>query len=109
MDKKGLNMLLLKWIKWDKRLWAKLTEIQIELLIRRLIEEMTYSELGVKYQTPPKRIKKILLGIFHKVKESHGQELAALLDHVNDQVEFKEQGLSKRRNDGFDFKKVFLN
>ena len=57
IDKSKVNLLLAKWIKWDKDLWKSLRDIQIKILYERIIEEQSYSQLAKTYKVSESKIK----------------------------------------------------
>ena len=59
IEKSKVNLLLAKWIKWDKDLWKVLRDIQVKILYERIIEEQSYQELAKQYKVSEEKMKTV--------------------------------------------------
>ncbi|MBL4862188.1 MAG: hypothetical protein JKY09_04115 [Crocinitomicaceae bacterium] len=107
-NKKGLHLLLARWIKWDGELWAELRDIQIKLLFERLIKEMSFTEMAKAHGISPIKMRMMFQAILIKLKKSHGKALADFLQELDDTIELR--GNSRPiGHGGFEFDRIWLN
>lgn len=103
-NKKGFQMLIAHWIKWDGTLWAELRDIQMRLLYDRLVKEVPLSEMASQHRVSVKQLRLILAAIFLKIEQSHGKSLADMIRSLNDAVESEDHsGVT------FQIHKIWLN
>ena len=108
MEKGQINELLLRWIKWDAKLQGQLREVQIKLLIDRIVLEKTYDDLANEYQVSPKKIRQILLAVIVRIEKIHSRHIGQLLQSINTRLE---SGAKGRDPEYYQvrFGQVFLN
>lgn len=110
IEKSKMNLLLAKWIKWDKDLWKALRGIQVKILYERIIEEQTYQELANQYKVSESKMKTILAAILIKIERELGKGIAYSLREINTKIEEQESGTTQSGvKMGSDFKTIYLN
>ena len=104
IDKKDINVFLALWIKSDPELWGELRDIQIKLLLQRIVKEKSFAELAKEHQVAEKQLRKIFKAILKRIELSLGGEVARHLSKINNMLERK--NVMKIESD---FNQVFLN
>ncbi len=104
INKKDINIFLALWIKNDPELWGELRDIQIKLLLQRIVKEWTFSQMAQHYQVPEQQIRKIFEAVLFKIERVMNKDIALQLRRIN-------QMLDKRNSMRIesDFNRVFLN
>jgi hypothetical protein len=102
LEKRDIDIFLTLWIKNDRELWGELRDIQIKLLVDRIIKEKSYKDLALEYKTSPQKIKEIFEAILHKIDSDISSEVAKHLRIINSKV-------SARPDRPFSTVEVFLN
>lgn len=83
LEKRDIDIFLLLWIKNDRELWGELREIQIKLIVDRIIREKSYKELAREYKTSPSKIRKIFEAILLRIERNMSAEVAKHLRTIN--------------------------
>lgn len=102
IDKKNINVFLMLWIKNDPDLWSELRDIQIKLLLERIVKEMSFEEMAHKHQTTEAKIKAIFDAIILKIDRCISHEVATHLQVINLAIE-------TRPEKPFKYAEIFLN
>ena len=102
LEKRDIDIFLTLWIKNDRELWGELRDIQIKLLVDRIIKEMSYRDLAKEYKTTPQKMKEIFEAILHKIDRTVSSEIAKHLRIIN-------QKLNARPDKPFSTVDVYLN
>lgn len=110
LEKSKMNLLLAKWIKYDKDLWRALRNIQLKILYERIIEERSYQELAKIYKVSESKIKAVFTGIMLRIEKDLGKGVAHSLREINTKIEQEENG---KNGSGLKmvlyFKPIYLN
>tara|TARA_B110001469_G_C9561463_1_gene278511 strand:- start:414 stop:734 length:321 start_codon:yes stop_codon:yes gene_type:complete len=104
IDKKDINIFLALWIKTDPELWGELRDIQIKLLIQRIVKEKTFAELSKLHKVPEVTLRKIFEAILKRIEFGLSKEISDHLRTINQLIEGK-----KSLRIESDFDKVNLN
>jgi hypothetical protein len=104
LDKKDINVFLALWIKSDPELWGELRDIQIKLLLQRIVKEWTFKQMAEHYQVDEIKIRLIFEIILNKIEFSLGKEVANQLRLINRRL-----GKKNTLKIESDFNQVFLN
>jgi len=102
LEKRDIDIFLVLWIKNDQELWGELRDIQIKLIVDRIIKEKSYSDLAKEYETTPEMIKQVFEAILLKIDRNISHEVARHLRTINDK-------LNARPDKPFSTIEVFLN
>ena len=102
IEKRDVNIFLALWIKHDKELWSELRDIQIRLLIDRIIKEMTFLEMSQEHKIAEGRMRQLFEAILVKIDRYVSSEVAKHLRIINDK-------LNERPDRPFSKVNVFLN
>jgi len=102
LEKRDIDIFLTLWIKNDRELWSELRDIQIKLIVDRIIKEKTYQDLAVEYKTTARKIKEIIEAILIKIDRNISSEIAKHLRIINAK-------LNARPDRPFETVDVFLN
>ncbi|CAG5082792.1 MAG: hypothetical protein H6600_03865 [Flavobacteriales bacterium] len=104
IDKSDINVFLALWIKSDPELWGELRDIQIKLLLQRIVKEKTFAELAQEYQVCETKLRQIFNAILKRIELSLGRDVAVHLAKINRLIERK----TVMRIES-DFNQIFLN
>ena len=104
IEKKDINIFLALWIKNDSEHWGELRDIQIKLLLQRIVKEKSFVELSREYNVPERKLRVIFSAILKRIELFLGKDVARHLDKLNKQLDRK----NVMRIES-DFNKVFLN
>lgn len=104
IDKKDINVFLALWIKSDPELWGELRDIQIKLLLQRIVKEMSFAQMAVEHQVDEKKLRLIFQAILKRIELGLGKEVASYLAKLNNMLERK----NVMRIES-DFNQIFLN
>lgn len=104
IEKKDINIFLALWIKSDPEHWGELRDIQIKLLLQRIVKEKSFAELSREYSVPERKLRVIFNAILKRIELSLGKEEARHLDKLNKQL-----GRKNVMRIESDFNQVFLN
>lgn len=102
LEKRDIDIFLTLWIKNDQELWGELRDIQIKLIVDRIIKEKSYQDLAVEYKTTARKIKEIFEAILYKIDRNISSEVAKHLRIINTK-------LNARPEKPFSTFEVFLN
>lgn len=102
IEKRDINVFLALWIKNDPELWSELRDIQIRLLVDRIVKEMTYAEMAKVHKVPKETIQKIFEAILTKIDYCISTEIAKHLRIIN-------QKLDERPDKPFEVIEIYLN
>lgn len=103
IEKKDINVFLALWIKNDPELWGELRDIQIKLLLQRIVKEMSFAQMAAYHKVEESKIRKIFQAILKRIEIGLGKEVAHHLSMLNDQLERRTPYVDPR------FNYVFLN
>ncbi len=109
IKKNKCNVLLAKWMKWDKDLWENLSKLQIKILCERIVEEKSFTDLALLYKSTPQKVRLVFRAILIRIEKVINNSMADLLREINTEMEAKEQGIKPRSQNGFQFGQVHLN
>lgn len=87
IEKNNINVFLMLWIKNDPDLWSELRDIQIRLLLDRIVKEMSFEEMAFVHQTSEPQIRKIFDAIIVKIARTISKEVAEHLQIINLMIE----------------------
>lgn len=104
IEKKDINIFLALWIKSDPEHWEELRDIQIKLLLQRVVKEKSFAELSREYSVPERKLRVIFNAILKRIELSLGKDVARHLDKLNKHLDRK----NVMRIES-DFNQVFLN
>ena len=104
LDKKDINVFLALWIKSDPELWGELRDIQIKLLVQRIVKEMSFAEMAKEHQVPEPKLRQIFKAILKKIEMNMSKEVAFHLAKLNKLIDHKNTMRIET-----DFNQIFLN
>ena len=81
------NVILMLWIKNDPDLWSELRDIQIKLLLDRIVREKSFAQMAIEYETDLEKIKLIFEAILCKIDRCICAEVATHLRTINAMIE----------------------
>lgn len=102
IEKRDINVFLTLWIKNDPELWSELRDIQILILVDRIVREMTFSEIAQKHKVPLETMEKIFEAILVKIDYCICSEVAKYLRIID-------QKLKERGDKPFEVFEIYLN
>ncbi len=102
LEKRDINIFLMLWIKNDPDLWGELRDIQIKILLDRIVNEKSYTELAQEHGTDEQVMKQIFHAIVFRIEKYISAEVARHLKTINAK-------LDARPDKPFDVVEVFLN
>jgi|GEM_PF-7052690 len=86
IEKRDVNIFLALWIKHDPELWSELRDIQIRLLVDRIIKEMTFKEMAELHKVPEGRMRQLVEAILVKIDRCVSSEVAKHLRIINNKL-----------------------
>ncbi len=92
IDKSDINVFLALWIKTDPELWAELRDIQIKLLVDRIVKEKSYQAMSQEHGVDRRQIRKIVWAIYEKIEYSISREISFHLKRLDTLIENKGRG-----------------
>lgn len=104
IDKKHINVFLALWIKSDPELWGELRDIEIKVLLQRIVKEYSYKRLSLVHNVEESTIKKVFSNMLRKIELSLGKEVADHLKKLDRMIE-----LGEGSHEDFTIQRVFLN
>lgn len=106
IDGKQVRELIFYWIKSDQRLQTTLRGIQIKILIERIVQGMSYLQMGRIYKAHPAKVKQIFDAILFRIEKKISKPIADLLRNMD-----SSNTPNQRQNEKyhFEFSRVFLN
>ena len=104
LDKKDINVFLALWIKSDPELWGELRDIQIKILLQRIVKEWTFEQMAEHYKVDENKVRLIFEAILDKIYLALGKEVALQLHRINRRLDHKNTMVIES-----DFNKIFLN
>lgn len=96
IDKQDINVFLALWIKYDPELWGELKQIQLKVLQKRIVKEMTFSQIAKEHGTTEKRLRIIFYAILKRIEVNIDKEIAYQLFKIN-------KGIEDRSTEYFDY------
>lgn len=102
LEKRDIDIFLVLWIKNDPDLWGELKDIQIKLLLDRIVKEKSYAELAKENGTDEFVMKKIFEAILAKIDKLISADVARHLRVINSK-------LDARPDKPFDVMEIYLN
>ena len=102
LEKKDINIFLMLWIKNDPDLWGELRDIQIKLLLDRIVKEKSYADLAKENGTDEFVMKQIFEAILTKIDKLISPDVARHLRVINSK-------LDARPDKPFDVMEIYLN
>jgi len=102
IEKSDINVFLALWIKNDRELWSELRDIQIRLLVERIVKEMSFKDMAKQHGVPTETIKKLFEAILVKIDYCISSEVAKHLSIINEQLE-------DRGDKPFEVIEIYLN
>lgn len=102
IEKRDVNIFLTLWIKHDRELWSELRDIQIRLLIDRIVKEMSFQEMGQQHGVSEKKMRQLFEAILLKIDRCMSSEVAKYLRIINNK-------LDQRPDKPFSTIEIFLN
>jgi uncharacterized protein (UPF0254 family) len=76
LEKRDINIFLVLWIKNDKELWSELRQLEIKILVDRIVKEKSYHELAIDYGTNNMVVKGVLNMIYKKIERFISSDVA---------------------------------
>lgn len=104
LNKKDINVFLALWIKSDPELWGELRDIQIKLLLQRIVKEWSFQKMATHYDVPEYQVRKIFEAILLKIERVLNKEIGLQLRHINRKLEHENSSTFDSN-----FNRVFLN
>ncbi|MBL1281241.1 MAG: hypothetical protein COA33_013265 [Fluviicola sp.] len=104
IEKKDINVFLALWIKSDPELWGELRDIQIKLLLQRIVKEMSFAQMAAEHKVEERQIRLIFQAILKRIELGLGKEVAMYLAKLNNMLEHKNTMTIVT-----DFNQIFLN
>jgi hypothetical protein len=104
IDKKDINIFLALWIKSDPELWGELRDIQIKLLLQRIVKEKSFTEMAKEHKVCETKLRQIFEAILKRIEIGLGKEVSNHLRKLNNLLERKNVMRIE-----YDFNQVFLN
>lgn len=104
IDKQDINVFLALWIKSDPELWSELRDIQIKLLLQRIVKEKSFAELAKEHKVDEAKLREIFKAIIKRIELTLGYEVAYHLEKINRLLDQKTVMRIET-----DFNRIFLN
>jgi hypothetical protein len=79
LEKRDVDFFLLYWIRNDKELWGELRQIEILLLVERIVNEKPYQQIATEHKTTPDKIQKVFEAILLKIERCISKSIARQL------------------------------
>lgn len=102
LEKRDVNIFLLLWIRHDSELWSELRDIQIKLLIDRIIREKTFMEMAEENKVLESQMRLIFEAILDRIDRYVSPEVAKYLRIINNK-------LNERPDKPFEVFELYLN
>lgn len=102
LDKRDINIFLTLWIKNDPELWGELRDIQIRLLVDRIVKEKTFREMAEEHKVPEITMRRLFEAMLMKIDLCICSEVAKHLRIINAK-------LNERPDKPFTTTTIFLN
>ena len=102
LEKRDINIFLMLWIKNDPDLWGELRDIQIKILLDRIVKEKSYAELAKENGPDEVVMKQIFDGILVRIEKFISADVARHLRVINSK-------LDARPDKPFDVMEIYLN
>ena len=104
IEKKDINVFLALWIKSDPELWGELRDIQIKLLLERIVKEHSFARMAAEHKVDEGKLRLIFQAILKRIEIGLGKEVALHLSKLNNMLERKNVMRIET-----DFNQIFLN
>lgn len=104
LDKKDINVFLALWIKSDPELWGELRDIQIKLLVQRIVKEMSFADMAKEHKVPEPQLRMIFRAILKRIEVNMSKEVAFHLAKLSKLIDRKNTMRIET-----DFNQIFLN
>ncbi len=102
IEKRDVNIFLTLWIKHDPELWSELRDIQIRLLVDRIVKEMSFKEMAEKHKVAEGRMCQLFEAILVKIERCISAEIAKYLRVIDNK-------LKQRPDKPFEVVEIYLN
>lgn len=83
LEKRDINIFLMLWIKNDPDLWGELRDIQIKILLDRIVKEKSYADLARENGTDEFVMKRIFEAILVRIEKFISADVARHLQIIN--------------------------
>ena len=83
LEKRDVDFFLLYWIRNDKELWAELRQIEILLLVERVVNEKTFQQIATEHKTTAQNIEKVFEVILQKIERCISKSIARQLKVID--------------------------
>lgn len=83
LEKRDINIFLTLWIKNDPDLWGELRDIQLKILLDRIVKEKSYAELAKENGTDESVMQQLFEGILSKIERFISPDVARHLRLIN--------------------------
>ena len=104
VNREQLSLIVALWIKNDPLIWSQLRDIQINLLVERMVKGTSIKEIAQRYRIEDKRIEQMILAIILRIEQIYGKDIAEALRSIHREL----KGISMSRIE-IDFNQIFLN
>lgn len=106
LDKKQVRELILRWIKSDQKLQTTLRDIQIKILIERIVQGMSFVQIAEIYKAHPTKVRQIFEAILIRIEKRVSKAIADVLRKLNQSIESERK---PKRQHHFEFSRIYLN
>lgn len=104
VNKKNINVFLALWIKSDPELWGELRDIEIKILLDRIVKEYSFKLLAEIHKVREQTLRRVFDLIIKKIDLSLGSEVASHLKQLNSLIEHGD-----KTSQPFDIQRIYLN
>ena len=106
IEGKQVRELIFHWIKSDQRLQTTLRGIQIKMLIERIVQQMSYHQMGQIYKAHPVKVRQIFEALLMRIEKKISKPIADLFRSMD-----KSSTPDKRQKGQhyFEFSRIYLN
>ena len=102
VEKKDVDILLILWIRNHPEFWSELKDIQISILVNRIVKEKSFKELAYDYRVSEERMRLLFDGILNKIDTYISSDVAKYLRIIN-------RKLNSRPDKPFEVIEIHLN
>ena len=101
-----IRELIFHWIKGDQKLNKSLRDIQIKILIERIVKQMSFEQMAKIYKSHPNEVRQIFQAILMRIEKSVSKPIADLLNQLNQSAQ---KDTNRNSQHFFDFNRIFKN
>lgn len=83
VEKKDVDIFLILWIRNHPEFWSELKDIQISILVNRIVKEKSFKQLAYDYKVTEERMKLLFDGILQKIETYISPDVAKYLRVIN--------------------------